>query len=132
MIVPELVPVVAARFRALGEPGRLEILQSLQAGERSVGELAALTGRSQPNVSQHLGHLARAGLVEARREGTRALYRVCDPYLARICAAVCDSLAERAAHDGRRLAALARRQPASRGRKSAAAPARRGKTAVRP
>lgn len=113
MIDPELVPVVAARFRALGEPGRLQILQELFLGERSVGELTLATGRSQPNVSQHLAQLARAGLVEARRDGSRIFYKVVDPYLKRICDAVCRSLALRAEAEGRRLQALTRATPAA-------------------
>lgn len=114
MIDAELVPVVAARFRALGEPGRLAILQALHGGERSVGDLVERTGRSQPNVSQHLAHLARAGLVEARRDGQHVFYRVSDPYLAVICRAVCDSLAEKTRHDRARLAKLAGPVPRAR------------------
>jgi ArsR family transcriptional regulator len=119
MIDAELVPVVAARFRALGEPGRLLILQALSAGERSVGQLAEQTGRSQPNVSQHLAHLSRAGLVEARRAGQHVFYRVADPYLEIICRAVCDSLAEKGRQDEARLAKLARRAPRPRPRAGA-------------
>lgn len=114
-----LVPVVAARFRALGEPGRLEILQVLLGGERSVSELVEATGRSQPNVSQHLAHLSRAGLVEARRDGSRVFYKVVDPYLARICDAVCASLARHAAQQSRRLAGLERGAPSRRARRRA-------------
>jgi DNA-binding transcriptional ArsR family regulator len=96
VIDPDLVPLVAARFKALGEPGRLAILAALQAGEKSVSELVRATGRGQPNVSQHLASLAAAGLVESRREGNRMIYRTTDPYLVRICDAVCRSLAARA------------------------------------
>ena len=95
MIDEELIPRVAARFRALGDEGRLALLASLQRGERSVGELAEATGRSQPNVSQHLASLTHAGLVEARRDGTRVFYRIADPTVLRICDAVCDSLGGR-------------------------------------
>jgi len=91
----ELIPMVAARFKALGDEGRLSLLAALQRGERSVGQLAAATGRSQPNVSQHLASLTHAGLVEARRDGARAFYRIADPTVLRICDAVCDSVAER-------------------------------------
>ena len=93
MIDAHLIPQVAARFKALADEGRLSLLSALQRGEKSVGELAALTGRSQPNVSQHLASLLHAGLVEARRDGTRAFYRIVDPTVLRICDAVCDSLA---------------------------------------
>jgi len=92
MIEPELIPLVAQRFKALGEPARLTLLAALQQGERSVSELVAATGRSQPNVSQHLKEMARAGLVEGRREGTHVIYRVADPYVNRICEAVCRSV----------------------------------------
>jgi len=92
MIEPELIPLVAQRFKALGEPARLTLLAALQEGEKSVSELVAATGRTQPNVSQHLKEMARASLVEARREGTRVIYRVADPYVNRICEAVCRSV----------------------------------------
>jgi DNA-binding transcriptional ArsR family regulator len=92
----ELFPLVAARFKALADEGRLSLLAALQRGERSVGELVAATGRSQPNVSQHLASLTHAGLVEARRDGTRAFYRIADPTVLRICDAVCAGLAGRA------------------------------------
>jgi DNA-binding transcriptional ArsR family regulator len=104
----QLIPLVAARFKALADPGRLALLSVLQAGERTVGDLAARTGRAQPNVSQHLGNLSRAGLVRARREGNRVFYRIADPYVLRICDAVCDSLVEEARSDERRQAALVR------------------------
>jgi DNA-binding transcriptional ArsR family regulator len=90
LIPRELIPIVAARFKALGDPGRLTILAALQDGEKAVSEIVEATGRSQPNVSQHLAALSRAGFVAARREGNRVFYAVSDPYVMRICAAVCD------------------------------------------
>ena len=96
MIEPELIPLVAQRFKALGEPARLTLLAALQQGERSVSELVELTGRGQPNVSQHLKEMVHAGLVEARREGARMYYRISDPYVNRICDAVCRSVRESA------------------------------------
>jgi len=101
-----LVPQVAARFRALSDEARLRLLSALQRGEASVGELARLLGRSQPNVSQHLASLAHSGLVAARREGNRAFYRISDPTVLRICEVVCESLES----DAR----PARRSPGSR------------------
>jgi len=111
MIDPELIPLVARRFKALGEPGRLGLLAALQDGERSVSQLVALTGRTQPNVSQHLKEMAHAGLVAPRRDGARVFYRICDPYLSRICDAVCRSVREahgRFARDAARLRRAAR------------------------
>jgi DNA-binding transcriptional ArsR family regulator len=92
MIEKTLIPAVAARFKALSDPGRLALLSALHDGEKSVGELVEATGRSQPNVSQHLFRLSRAGLVASRRDANRVYYRLADPYLLRICEAVCRSL----------------------------------------
>jgi ArsR family transcriptional regulator len=103
MIDKQLIPVVAARFKALSQPGRLAILSALHGGERSVSELVAATGRGQPNVSQHLAQLLQAGLVASRREGNRVLYRLADPYLQRICDAVCRSVASAAERRDRAL-----------------------------
>jgi len=96
VIEAELIPQVAERFKALADAGRLSLLAALQRGERSVGELARTTGRSQPNVSQQLASLARAGLVSARREGTKTYYRIADATILRICDAVCESVVARA------------------------------------
>ncbi|HEY8231377.1 MAG TPA: metalloregulator ArsR/SmtB family transcription factor [Vicinamibacteria bacterium] len=90
----ELIPEIAARFKALSDEGRLRLLATLQRGEMSVGELAEAVGRPQPNVSQHLASLSHSRLVAARRVGNRAFYRIADPTVLRICEAVCDSLAE--------------------------------------
>jgi len=110
----DLIPQVAARFKALADPRRLALLSALQGGERTVTDLAETTRRPQPNVSQHLASLARAGLVEARRDGTRVFYRIADPYVLRICDAVCDSLAVQARGETRK------RQVGARARKSRA------------
>jgi DNA-binding transcriptional ArsR family regulator len=101
VIDADLIPKVAARFKALADEGRLALLSALQRGEKSVGKLAEATGRPQPNVSQHLASLTHAGLVEARREGNRVFYRISDPTVLRICDAVCDSLGPRARERGR-------------------------------
>jgi DNA-binding transcriptional ArsR family regulator len=107
VIDAELIPQVAERFKALSDAGRLALLAVLQRGEHSVGALAEATGRSQPNVSQHLASLMHAGLVEARREGNKIFYRVADPSILRICEAVCDSVVARARTTRRAASALA-------------------------
>jgi DNA-binding transcriptional ArsR family regulator len=66
----------ATALKALGEPRRVEILQLLRDGPRTVGEIAAQVDVTQQAVSQHLAVLGQAGLVEARREGTRSIYAV--------------------------------------------------------
>lgn len=107
-----LIPRVAARFKALSDEGRLALLSALQGGEMSVGQLADTTGRSQPNVSQHLASLTHAGLVEARRAGNRVYYRIADPTVLRICDAVCDSLVARAREEKRQTSEARRRRRA--------------------
>jgi DNA-binding transcriptional ArsR family regulator len=110
----DLIPLVAARFKALADPRRLALLSALQGGELTVTDLAEMTRRPQPNVSQHLANLARAGLVDARREGTRVFYRIADPYVLRICDAVCDSLAAQARGETRKKQAVVARARRSR------------------
>jgi DNA-binding transcriptional ArsR family regulator len=66
----------AAALQVLGEPRRLQILDLLRDGERPVGELVENLGLSQPAVSKHLRILRDAGLVEARPDAQRRLYRI--------------------------------------------------------
>jgi DNA-binding transcriptional ArsR family regulator len=65
-----------AALQVLAEPRRVAILELLRDGERPVGELVAGLGLSQPAVSKHLRVLKDAGLVEARVDAQRRLYRI--------------------------------------------------------
>ncbi len=65
-------------FRALADPSRRAIFESLSTGEAAVKELTARFSISQPAISQHLATLTEAGLVTGRREGRCVYYRV-DP-----------------------------------------------------
>jgi ArsR family transcriptional regulator len=102
--------LVAERFRVLGDPVRLRLLQVLEDGEKSVADLVDATGASQANVSKHLQVMLRAGVVERRREGLFSYYSVRDARVFQLCDAVCGSLAE---HFTRELAEL----PAARKRR---------------
>ena len=64
--------------RALADPKRLCVLESLSAGELSVSELAGRVACQVPNMSQHLAVLRAAGLVTTRREGSTVFYRLTD------------------------------------------------------
>lgn len=76
--------------RVLGHAHRLELLQHISQGERSVKRLAQLTGLSIANASQHVQHLRRGGFVQSRRDGKRVLYRLGDgPILALLSALRC-------------------------------------------
>ncbi len=87
---------VAARFKALGEPTRLKILERLFRAPASVGEIQEAVRGTQANVSKHLSVLRAEGLVRRERTAGRAVYAIADPTLERICAAVCDAVAREA------------------------------------
>lgn len=66
----------ATTFQVLGDPSRHAIVELLRRGERPVGELVEHLSLSQPAVSKHLRVLKEAGIVEARRDAQRRLYRL--------------------------------------------------------
>lgn len=99
-----MIDLVARRFRTLGEPYRLRILQELEEGERSVGQLVAALDGNQPNVSKHLRILADGGLIGARREGTSIFYAISDPMVFKLCALVCGSETEKSRREFKQLA----------------------------
>ena len=68
----------AAIARALSDPKRLCVLETLAGGERSVSELSHDVGCQVPNMSQHLAVLRSAGLVVTRRDGNNVFYRLAD------------------------------------------------------
>ena len=93
LVPEELLDQAAQRFKLLGEPVRLAILNLLHAhGEMNVQELVDATGQHQANVSKHLRLMAEAGLVQRRKEGLFAYYRVADPSLSGMCLLVCGQL----------------------------------------
>ncbi len=73
--------------KAVASPRRIELLELLCQGERSVEALARATGMTMTNVSQHLQQLSAAGLADRRRDGTRIYYRAADE---RVCRLVTD------------------------------------------
>jgi DNA-binding transcriptional ArsR family regulator len=64
-----------AALKAIAEPRRREILRLVRDGERTAGEIAEAFDVTRPAISQHIGVLKEAGLVDERREGTRRFYR---------------------------------------------------------
>lgn len=81
--------LVSGCFRALSDPTRLRILRSLKGSEKTVRELVALCGWSQPNISRHLAILLRAGLVKKSKRGAHVHYRIANPRIFRLCDSVC-------------------------------------------
>jgi DNA-binding transcriptional ArsR family regulator len=94
--LPEsLVELVAERFRVLGEPMRIKLMDRLRDGEASVSELQEAVGASQQNVSKHLGILHAAGMVSRSKQGTRTVYAISDPSMFELCDVVSQGLRRR-------------------------------------
>jgi DNA-binding transcriptional ArsR family regulator len=90
----DLVELIARRFRVIGEPMRIRLLDHLRAGEASVNELAEALGASQQNVSKHLAVLAEVGIVGRRKERNHVYYRIIDEGVFALCDQVCGSVQE--------------------------------------
>ena len=88
-MTPKTIDLVAERFRALGEPARLGILQALRDGERCVSELEADTGLNQANLSRHLQVLSATRMVRRRKEGLFAYYALADANVLKLCELMC-------------------------------------------
>ncbi len=91
----EAVSLVAARFKVLSEPLRLQILQYLENGESSVTNVTKAVNSTQPNVSKHLKILQDEGFVAKRQEGNTVFYKIADESIFELCDVVCGSLKER-------------------------------------
>lgn len=88
--IPEpLAELVAERFRVLGDPNRIRLLDALRDGEATVGELTDRLGATQQNVSKHLGVLHRAGFVSRTKRGTFCHYAIADAGVFTLCEQVC-------------------------------------------
>jgi DNA-binding transcriptional ArsR family regulator len=87
-----LVELIARRFRVIGEPMRIRLLDHLREGEATVLELTDALDASQQNVSKHLQVLLEAGVVGRRKQGTHAYYSLADEAVLTLCEQVCGSL----------------------------------------
>lgn len=94
-----MIVLMARRFRLLGEPFRLRLLQTLEQGEFTVGELVQKVNGNQPNVSKHLQMLYDGGFVSRRREGNSVFYGISDPMVMTLCDLVCKNATDRARED---------------------------------
>ena len=94
--IPEdLAVLIASRFAALAEPTRIRILDALRhEGELSVSEIAERLDAGYANVAKHLSLLHRERFVGRTKDGTRAVYRIVDPSIARLCDEVCGAIAQ--------------------------------------
>jgi DNA-binding transcriptional ArsR family regulator len=95
-LTPEVLELVAERFKALAEPARLQLLNALSGGEKTVSELMAETGLGQANASKHLQLLHGHAFVDRRKEGLHVYYRLADDTVFVLCDIVCGRLTEEA------------------------------------
>ncbi len=85
--------VAAELFSVLSTPMRLRILSAVCEQEKSVSQLLAEIDTTQPNLSQHLMVLYRAGVLAKRKEGTQVIYRVQSEKAVQLCRSVCTQVA---------------------------------------
>jgi DNA-binding transcriptional ArsR family regulator len=91
-LTPEMLEMIAVRFKVLAESARLGILSCLRDGEMTVGDLVEATGLGQANVSKHLQLLHSNGFVERRKEGLFVHYRLADERVFQLCEMMCGRL----------------------------------------
>jgi len=84
--------------KTLADPTRLMILYELKKGETSVGQLTAILGLPQSNVSRHLAVLRERALVTTRRDGTTIYYCLANPKIAKACDIVREVLESQLMH----------------------------------
>lgn len=130
----EVFESAAELFALLSTPIRLKLISVLCRDEKNVSQLLEAIETTQPNLSQHLATLYRAGVLGRRREGTQIFYRLVNEQAAEICRSVCIQFAmggeaPAAAAPAAAPAKPARKAPAAR--KTAAPPAPAARKAAR-
>lgn len=98
----KILQLHAELCKMLSNPIRLEILNLLRDGEKTVSEIVAATGLRQANLSQHLAPMRQRGVVVARKEGTNVYYRVANFKIVRACELIREVLFEQLA-EGKKL-----------------------------
>ncbi len=107
--LPEkVVELIAYRFRVIGEPTRIRLLEHLHEGETSVQELVERIGGTQQNISKHLAVLLQAGIVGRRKAGVFVYYRIVDATVFDLCEHVCGTMERQLGELGEMFQAAAR------------------------
>ncbi|MDA4124986.1 MAG: metalloregulator ArsR/SmtB family transcription factor [Thaumarchaeota archaeon] len=91
----ELCRMQAEFCKGMSHPKRIQILNILKQGERSVTELVEMTGIPQANLSQHLSVLRQFGLLETKRSGSKISYSLADARIGEACNLVRKAIEER-------------------------------------
>jgi DNA-binding transcriptional ArsR family regulator len=95
----EVFDLAARIFRVMSAPMRLKIISALCEGEKSVTQLLDVVQTTQPNMSQHLASLYRAGVVGKRRDGVMIYYRIINDRVVSLCRTLCQHLSDHEAAD---------------------------------
>lgn len=93
----DIFDMQAQLCHSLSNPVRLRIIHALKDAPKSVNEISALVGESQPTVSRHLAILRSAGLLIARRKAQEVFYEISNPKVVEVCEMMRSILAERQA-----------------------------------
>lgn len=91
-LTPDVIELIAQRFRALAEPARLQLLHCMRRGEMTVTDLVDETGFGQANVSKHLQLLHTLGFVTRRKDGLFTYYALADRSVFTLCDIMCSRL----------------------------------------
>ena len=92
---PKALEQIAAYFKVLADPTRLQILSLLREGEFNVGELAERCNYSSANISRHLSILNQHGLITRKTQGTSVYYKVTDDSPYALCELVCENISKK-------------------------------------
>ena len=88
----QVFAAAAELFSVLSTPLRLKVISALCHREKNVSQLLGEIDATQPNLSQHLSTLYRAGILARRRDGTQIFYRIQSERAAMLCRAVCTQI----------------------------------------
>jgi DNA-binding transcriptional ArsR family regulator len=102
-LTDEAMDLIAERFKALSDPMRLRILNTLRDGELIVGDLAAELDASHANISKHLQQLHSTGFVKRRKEGLHVYSALADRSVMRLCDIMCSRIDDELVHHRRKL-----------------------------
>ena len=91
ILTAEFAEKAATILRTLAHPVRLQIIEGIKTGEKSVSNIMRETNLSQTTCSQHLGLMRDRGLLRARRDGTSVYYSVAHPLVTKVfnCIRIC-------------------------------------------
>ena len=95
----QLFAHLARAGKGIAHPSRLELIEAMAQGEKSVEALSRACGLAFSNVSHHLQILKDCGLAVSRKEGLQVFYAIADPSIFKLCDLVCGSLEQKLVRD---------------------------------